>query len=297
MGRKRGGHACNGQLSLFDLPLSSWEQETPEERLENLRHKDVYRYRVKTIRAGNMLECEIFPIWTAQEAQRAKRAKPSRKAQENLNHKNTKKKIMRLTNMNFTDADLWGTFGYDDANLPATLEAARKDVVNFLRRVKNARKKLGLPPIRYIYVTEWRHDGEDVRCHHHIVMSGDMDRDAIEKLWHGGAYPQTRRLRVKEDCGLNGLGAYLAKGSKGEKMWGRSTNLKDPVVTWADRKITPRQAGKIALDENAAPELFEKLYQGYAFRSVEAKRSDYVAGVYIYTQMYRRSQGGGKRRC
>ncbi len=116
-----------------------------------------------------------------------------------------------------------------------------------------------------------------------------MDRDEIEKLWKGGAYPQTRRLRVKEDCGLNGLAVYLSKGGKHEKMWGHSTNLKMPVPTVADRKLTPKQAAKLALDENGAPAIFEKLYKGYNFRDIQIKRSEWVAGVYIYTQMYKKA--------
>ena len=278
-------------LGLFDTSIL--ETETTEERIESLRHRDVFRYRVKTIRAGGMLECEIFPIWATQtEATRAKKVRESRQAQKNLNHKNTRKKIMRLTNNNFTGADLWGTFGYDDANLPATPEQAQKDITNFIRRIKRRRKKLGLPALRYIYVTEWKQEadenGGEIRAHHHVIMSGDMDRDEVESLWSGGAYPQTRRLRVKEDCGLNGLACYLSKGAKGQKRWGHSTNLKMPVPTVADRKFSRRQAEKIAVDENEVPALFEKLYKGYGFRSVDIKRSDFVAGAYIYVQMYRK---------
>ncbi|MDR2531473.1 MAG: hypothetical protein LBC82_01340 [Oscillospiraceae bacterium] len=289
MSCKKKLYNCDGQLSFFDLDMFKLEHETQEETIEKLRHGDVYQYRTKTIKAGNMLECEIFPIWKLQEARRAKEKQPSRKAQENLNHKNTKKKIMRLTNENFTSSDIWGTFGYDFENLPESARAARRDLTNFFNRIKRRRKKLGLPTLRYLYVTEWKHDGEDVRCHHHIIMSGDLSRDEVEKLWKGGAYPQTRRLRVKHDSGLKGLASYLAKGSRFEKMWNHSTNLKYPIPTVADKKITPRQATKIAVNENTAPALFEKLYKGYVFKDIEVKHSDYVAGVYIYVQMYKRN--------
>ena len=288
MGKKRN-YFIEGQLSLFDIQALPIERQTPEEFIESLRHGDVYRYRTKTIRAGNMLECEIYPIYKRAEKKRAKKAQPSKTAQENLNHKNTKKKIMRLTNTNFKSGDLWLTVGYDDEHLPQTPEQARKDIVNYLRRIKNKRKRLNLPPLKYIYVTEWSQNGERVRCHHHLILSGDIERDDIEALWRGGSYPHTRRLRVKEDCGLNGLAAYLSKGQKYEKRWGHSINLKPyDKATVADRKITPRQAAKIALDRSAAPELFEKVCAGYTFRDIEIKRSDFVAGVYIYTQMYRR---------
>jgi hypothetical protein len=75
---KRKNSQCEGQLSLFDLEILPAERETPDDLIENLRHKNVYRYRTKTIKAGNLLECEIYPVYTAQEAARAKKSKPSR---------------------------------------------------------------------------------------------------------------------------------------------------------------------------------------------------------------------------
>lgn len=279
-------------LDLFEKTFL--ETETPEERIEALRHGDVYRYRVKTYRAGKVLECEIFPLWNTQgEASRAKKAKESRPAQQKLNDTNTQKKIARLSNNNFTGADVWATFGYDDDNLPATPEQAQKDIVNYFRRIKRERAKQGLPPIRYIYVTEWQEaDAEDeaIRVHHHVIMSGDMDRDYLEGQWHGGNYPQARRLMPK-DCGITGLAYYMAgRGKKCKRMWAYSTNLKMPAPSVADKKITPRQAEKIALDRNAAPALFEKIFKGYKFqdteRDLQIKHSDFVAGAYIYVQMH-----------
>ena len=295
-------YSSEAYLDLFDR---SFFAETPEERIESLKSKGIFRYRVKTIKAGKMLECEIFPIWPTQaEASRAKKALESRAAQKNLNDKNTRKKIIRLANNNFTDADLWGTFGYDDCNVPASPEQAQRDIVNFIRRIKRRRKKEGLPPIRYIYVTEWKQEadeeGGEIRVHHHIIFSGDLDRDEVEKMWNGGAYPQTRRLRVKDDCGLTGLACYISKGKRGQKRWGHSTNLKMPVPTVADRKITRRQVEKLALDENGAPAFFEKVYPGYCFNSFQAKHSGFVAGAYIYVVMHRKEppkRSRGNRGC
>ena len=280
------------------------EAETPEERIEHTRHEAVTGYRVKTIRAGNMLECEIYPLWKGGQGARAQKIKPSREAQANLNHRNARKRIMRLTNANFTEKDLWATFGYDDANVPEDPKAAQRDIINYLRRVKRWRKRAGLPPLRYLYVTEWSENAK--RIHHHVILSGDMDRDALEQMWQGGAYPQTRRLRVKEDCGLNGLACYLAKGRSGrgageagegggKKLWGYSTNLKQPTVTVADHKLTKRKAERIIADENAVPEIFERFYRGYGFGKVEIKRSAFVAGVYIYVMMHKR-EGRGRVR-
>jgi len=293
--KKKKTSQLEGQISFFDMDILPIERLTPEEMIENLRHRDVGWYRTKTIKSGNMLECEIFPIWKSQEAKRAKKEKPSREAQENLNHKNTQKKIMRLINANFTEADLFGTFNYDKKHLPETPEAAKKDVINFIRRIKNLRKKLGLPPFKYIYVTEWTQHGMNVRKHHHIVMSGDMDRTTLEKLWKGGGRSQTKHLELSEDKGLDDLGKYLSKGSRYEKMWGHSLNLKPPIESVADRKITMRQVTKIASDENAAPAIFEKACKGYTFREMQVKRSEWVAGAYVYVQMYKKTKNEFKR--
>ena len=288
MSRKRKNYDIEGQLSFFDLDIFNDKFSTPDDVLECLRHCDVTSYRTKTIKAGNQLECEIFPILNPQEKIRVKEHIKSRDAQKNLNHKNTKKNITRLANANFTSKDLWGTFGYDDNNYPESPEAARKDFRNYIRRLARIYKKRGLE-FKYIYVTEFKQNGEDVKCHHHIIMSGGISRDEIENAWKGGAYPQTRRLRVKDDCGLNGLANYLAKGTNYERFWGHSKGLKKPDIYFADKKITKRRAEKIALNENDVKEHFEKLYKGYSYRTHEVKRSDFVAGVYIYVQMFKRN--------
>ena len=286
MGKRKSGQVP-GQLSLYDLEILPGHQPAGD-MAGDLRHGDVKLYRVKTIRAGKMLDCEIYPVYTRAGARRAARATRSRAAQENLNHRNTKKHITRLINHNFTDADMWGTFGYDDAHLPPDMSRANKDRENFFKRLNRRRKKLGLSPMRYLYVTEFCNDGKKVRCHHHVIMSGDMDRDEVEKLWKGGAYPQTRRLRVKEDCALTGLASYLAKGKKHERKWGHSRNLNPYVVTVADHKLTRRMVERMVMDEAEIPRILEKKCRGYVFRQIEIKRSEFVAGAYLYAQMYRR---------
>lgn len=285
---KRKQNQIPEHLTLFDLELLPIEYQTPEEMIESLRHKDVFRYRVKTVRAGNQIECEIYPIWKTHEAKRAKAINSSRQAQINLNHRNTQKNITRLSNANFTSSDIWETVGYDDDNLPDSLEQAHRDVTNYIKRIDRLRKKYRLERMKYIYVTEFSRDGEKVRCHHHIIMSGGLDRDEVEAKWKGGAYPQTRRLRVKEDCGLDGLASYLSKGKKNERKWGHSKNLKKPIITTADHKFTRRQIEKMIIDENRIPATMEKKCKGYTFRDIKINRSDFVAGVYIYTRMFKR---------
>ena len=54
------------------------------------------------------------------------------------------------------------------------------DVGGFEKAMKRLREKLGLSPIKYIYRTE--EGGRGGRIHHHIILNGGIDRDALEKL-------------------------------------------------------------------------------------------------------------------
>ncbi len=52
---------------------------------------------------------------------------------------------------------------------------------NYIRRIQRLRKKRGLPPLKYIAVTERGKKGG--RYHHHITINGGIDRDELESLW------------------------------------------------------------------------------------------------------------------
>lgn len=273
-------------------------EDTPEERIEAaLRDKNISHYRMKTIKSGEVLECEIYPVWnTRSSISRAKKERASRPAQKNLNDKNAKKRLTRLINANFTEQDIWLTVTYDKAHLPASPEEAKRDMQNYIRRLAHAQKKSGGAPLKFVYVTEYEFDevkGKK-RVHHHAVVNF-TDRDAAEKLWHGGARTQTRRLQPDEN-GLTGMAQYIAKDPKGTKRYVCSKNLAKPLVTIADRKITRARARKIAENENAAPAIFTKIYKGYDFTDIKTFYSDYASGAYIYVRMRKTPQRNKSQR-
>lgn len=272
-------------LDLFDKSFEDNEQE----KFEGLKSKDVFLYRVKTIKSGKMLECEIYPLWkTKSEKSKAIKAKASRQVQKNLNDKNAKKKITRIIHANFSDEDILITLTYKGP--PPELEQARKDIQNYIRRVRDHRKKNGLQDLKYIYVIEFESEGKHKkRVHHHVIMS-KIDRDIAEKLWVKG-YANSRRLQPDE-FGLEALARYITKDPKGTKRWCTSRNLEKPKITIADHKITKRQAEKIARNANTAPVIFQKLYKGYIFNDIKVKFSDYVSGVYLYTRMRAKEESG-----
>lgn len=261
-------------------------EDNHEERIESLRDKDIMKYRIKTIKSGEMLECEIYPLWiTNKRGKRKDKMNSTRLAQKNLNDKNTKKHIIRLTNTNFTSEDIWATFTYDKEHLPEDDDQANKNMQNYLRRVKRYIKKNDLPDLKYIYVTEYEDDEKKgkKRVHHHIVMNL-RDRDAAEKIWDKGGRTHSRRLQP-DDYGLEGLARYITKDFKSSKRYTTSKNLIKPTVSIADSKMTRKKAEKIAKKPDMANDIFQKLYPNYQFKDLSIKYSDFVSGAYLYVRM------------
>ena len=118
--------------------------------------------REKKIYCGDHYrEVDIFTYTTAQKTaasrgKRSKKVQESEPKQKNLNDKNARRYFVQLGNLNFGDDPeaLHVSATYSTKYLPRTVEAAEKEVSNFLRRVAYARKKAGLPPLKYILVTD-----------------------------------------------------------------------------------------------------------------------------------------------
>lgn len=265
---------------LFENDASIYEDNL-QEQIEGLRSKGG-RYRLKTIKSGDYLESEIYPLWETNSKDRKAKIKESRLAQRNLNNKNTIKKLIRLMNCNFTDKDIMCTFTYDDAHLPSNVKKAQRDMVNYLRRLKTYVKKHNLPELKYIYVTEYSEE-KKIRVHHHLVINF-ADRDIAEKYWKGGARTQSRRLQPDE-FGLEGLARYITKDPKGTKRYTCSQNLKKPIVTVADSKMTSAKVLKLIEHRIDVSAFFTKMYKGYKFTDMQVAFSDYVAGAYIHVRM------------
>ena len=130
---------------------------------------------------------------------------------------------------NFDNRDLIVSLSYDAANLPNSEEAAIRDRNNYIRRIKNFRKRNGLDELKYIAVLEYREATDDkrtkTRIHHHIIISG-MDRDKAEELWGKGT-ANANRMQANER-GFEELANYLLKDPRGKKRWSQSKNIVYP---------------------------------------------------------------------
>lgn len=240
-------------------------------------------YREKKYTCGEYLDVYVYPVYR-RPGTRGRKAQPTSAVQQRLNQRHAEEKLTRLLHANFTDQDIALHLTYADS--PEDDEQVKRELRNFLRRVKYRRDKLGLPEIRYVAVTERSGTG---RVHHHIVMSGDMDRDEVEKLWNLG-YANSRRLQFNEQ-GLTALGKYISKDGIGEsrvfyKRWSASKNLIDPPPEISDSRVRSRRRAEAMAQQER--ELWERLYPGYALSDVSRFHSDEAAGVYLFARLYRK---------
>lgn len=264
------------------------EAEALEQHKGELLDRAIAGYRVKSIWSGPVLEVEAYPYWHIPQGKRVKRDKGSSNTQSRLNQKNKEKHVARLINVNFRNYhDLYMTLTYADGNVPMDHERARKDMQNYIRRMKHwlkKREQYANFELKYIYTTEHTRNGEKVRAHHHMVTNFP-DREAAELLWNRGR-AQTKRLQDSGE-GFKPLAVYLVKerGPKTMKSYTPSRNLKKPKVTVSDTKLTRRRAAKIATEEINGQEIFEKMYKNYQFKDMKVSFSDYVSGAYIQVEM------------
>lgn len=212
----------------------------------------------KYICGDNYIDIQIFPVYPASKIRNGKR-KPTSETQMRLNEENARKKLSRLVHTNFSKNDFTITFTYDEDKLPNDIQTAKKDMQNFMRRLKRLYNKNKIN-LKYIWVLEESKTG---RMHFHAFITGGADRTEIEKLWHKG-YANSKALRFTKD-GVEGLVAYSLKSKPlTYRRWSASKNLEKPKMPHpSDYKITKSRAAKLYSSRFNVTE-FEKIYPDYS---------------------------------
>lgn len=272
-------------------------EEAYNEQIEKLEEAEAERiakkgkgagYRTTTTEAGKMIEVDIYPTFNVRhDMPRTKRGRESRPAQKNLNDKRARRYLNQLASANFGKGDLWGTFTYRAGEEPESIEDAEKKFGNFIRRINRRRKRAGKENIKYIYVTEWEDGEKGVRCHHHAILSGDVDRDEIEQLWYHGDRTETKRLAPDPDTHIAGLVHYITKDPKGKKRWKTSKGLKKPTITRSYSKFGKAKVRKMACDYTLLESELKKKYKNARFVDAKVYQNEINGGFYIYARMVR----------
>ena len=250
-------------------------------------------YREKKIYSGKILEVELYPVYKSgrEIPRRAKKEKLSTKEQKNLNEKNARKKLTRLINTNFGEGDIVIHPTYRDSEMPSTEQEARRDIVNYIRRIKTYRKRNDLPELKYIYVIECKVSKKTgvMRWHFHMIMS-KMDRDTAEKMWKYGDFTNADRLQPNE-YGCEAIARYMTKEPQGKKRWAQSKNLQEPYIPPPkDGRIGKQGVRKMATQYVEDKEYFEKRYKGYQFLKCAPTFNDYNGYWYIEIVMRRKDE-------
>lgn len=268
-----------------DLMSHFWRNEPSAIRVGSMG------YRTRTIKAGTRLEAEVYPIFGREREKRLRAEKrnrtPEKVFRNNINR--AKRRLILLVEENFrVDQDIHLTLTY--AGDVPTYENAKKDVMNFLRRVKRVREKRGMSELKYI--GSIGHD-QNQRIHCHCVMSGGIDRSELEMIWRKGI---ANAIRLQDfGGGLAGMANYLYRQNEREKLkgnrvnmkaWFSSRNLRQPKEHTSDSKLSKAKIKLIAYDfNNSAKSVMEKIYPGYVFEDCKVYYSDVVDGVYIRAVM------------
>ena len=130
---------------------------------------------------------------------RKPKSKPSPDAVRKNNDRIAERNLTALINANFFPGDLHIILTYARA---ISLEAAKKELNNFIKRMRREYKKAG-KEFRYIHVTEYKNK----RIHHHIVMSY-IDVNTIQNQWHCG---RIRSTPLDKSRNYQVLANYLIK--------------------------------------------------------------------------------------
>lgn len=245
-------------------------------------------YREKKYICGEYMDVYIYPVFpTAQSRKPGRRIKkrPTKEVQRKLNQRHAQEKLARVLNANFTEDDLSMTLTYREN--PSSDDAVKTDVQKFLRKIRYRYKKAG-KELKYAWQAEKSTKG---RYHIHLVLSGGIDRDELEKLW-GHGYANSKRLQFDQH-GLAALAKYMTKShhDDGEerityRSYNGSKNLIDPEPEINDSRIRSRKkALELAdMDWNS----WHELYPDYEVSDLLPFCSDEYGSVYIFARLHRK---------
>lgn len=241
--------------------------------------------RQREIVCGDYMDADVFPVFQPP-GKRRKKCKPTKEAQKKLNQRDAERRFRRLLLLNFTEQDVYLTLSY--SREPESREQAARDCKNFLRRVKYALGKRGTE-LKWMKCTVGGAEG--TRTHHHLILSGGLDRDELEGLW-GLGYANSRRLRLDLD-GAQGLSRYITRQKRTSyRRWSGSRNLARPEPRQTDGEISLRELGDLAADvERGSWGRVEALYPGWEIIEARADWNTVNRGVYVRLELRRKRPG------
>ena len=239
--------------------------------------------RQREWRCGDWIDVDIYPVFQPPGRRRAK-CKPTSETQKLLNRRDRERRVTRILRENFSERDYVLTLTY--RKTPESIPAAKTACRNFLRRLKRRYSLAGIE-LKYLYTTEV---GKTTgRVHHHLVISGGVDRDEIEAIW-GEGFANTKRLQIEDD-GLQALASYITKTEESFRRYTPSRNLviPQPVVRDGLNSISVVETLADAIGNGTVDATLEAMYPGYTCRSAACTINTRNRGLYIRLVMQKTS--------
>ena len=270
---------------------------------------------LKKIKSGKLLEVDYYPAWDNGKRIPARMPKKKRSTEEQAryNYRQTVKKVIRMVNANFDSTDILMHPTYIQEQAPGSEEQARRDMVNYIRRLKTWRtselrrlkaeprthsvqeriRKLE-QPLRYIYVIEeamyksGKKKGlKNYHFHVFITGSGAGDRDAYENLWKKGMRVNADRFQP-ERFGPEAAAVYITKDPQGTRRFACSKNLKKPEVRPpSDAHLSRCGLERIAKQRIDDAGYWERRHRGYRFLKCYSRYNRYNGCWYVSVVMYK----------
>ncbi len=215
--------------------------------------------RRETIVSGRLIFRRVFgSSEEKREKTRSHRSNPTPAAVEKINRRNAERNLQVKLHANFKEGDIHAVLTYGGE--PPSQEEAKKELKNFLQRLRRQFKKDGRE-LRWIATTEYKNH----RIHHHVILPA-MDSRLLDRLWTAG---HVRPTYLDGSGDYRKLAAYLIKetdktfrepGASSKQRYSCSRNLVIPPVkteTVSARELMqhPKPVKGYALDEDS-------IYQG-----------------------------------
>lgn len=253
-------------------------------------------------------DVEVFPMSDRERKPiRARKEALSSPAQKTLNDRNSKRYFRQLVKTNFGAGDLAvdPTFAQE----PESYEEAMRQLRNYIRRLRRARVKAGLEPLKYVAVIE--RGVRSRRLHIHMIINGGLPEEQVKGLWKLGLIRTDALHPEYFEDGLNRKAAYMAGDTedkrrnsdqrpKGCRRWIQSNNLAKP---WRgrpnDSRYSPRQMEKLAKlpeDCEAVRTFWAKQYPQWHIYSIEKLFNPETARTSWYLEMRRKEMEQWKKR-
>lgn len=234
----------------------------------------------------------VVPEWRKSGKRRGK-FRPTSEDQRRHNEKYAAMRFQFVVHANFTRRDIRLDLTYGDRYCPADEEQFRRDLRNFVARLRKIYADEGRE-LKYVIVPAWSQKG---RPHAHMIVSGGIPFAWIRECWGmGRAVWQPLQF---DERGVMDLAFYYAaqrRGGRtapaheravGGRRWSGSRNLIRPVEKVDTTRYSRKALEEIA-DSGNPQEIFNRRYPGYWLSEFPSIRwNDVCKAWYLDAVLYR----------